>query len=185
MTVSQEELLQVRQEAECLWTESQVEGAIAQVAEQITRELGDRNPLLLCVMKGGVVFTSSLMLKLNFPLELDYIHATRYGNETTGTTLQWKVSPHQKLAGRSVLIVDDILDEGYTLKAIVEACRAQGAERVETAVLIDKRHDRKCDPAFRADYTALETEDRYLFGYGMDYKSYWRNAAGIFAVKGL
>lgn len=185
MTVSQQELIQVRQEAECLWNESQVESAISQVAAKITGQLGDSNPLLLCVMKGGLVFTSRLMLQLNFPLELDYIHATRYGNETAGNALQWKVSPHQRLAGRSVLIVDDILDEGYTLKAIVEACRAQGADKVETAVLIDKRHNRKCDPDFRADYTALETPDRYLFGYGMDYKSYWRNAAGIYAVKGL
>ena len=87
--------------------------------------------------------------------------------------------------GRTVLIVDDTLDEGTTLSAIADYCLAQGAEQVLTAVLVDKLHDRKASPGLKADYTGLEVEDRFLFGFGMDYKGYWRNAPGIYAVKGL
>jgi hypoxanthine phosphoribosyltransferase len=84
-----------------------------------------------------------------------------------------------------VLLLDDILDEGITLDAIAGYCRQQGATRILMAVLVDKRHDRKVSPGFRADFTGMETEDRFLFGFGLDYKGYWRNAPGIYAVKGL
>jgi len=86
---------------------------------------------------------------------------------------------------RDVLIVDDILDEGHTLSAIIEFCKHAGARSVHTAVLIDKDHDRKASPDLKANYVGLPCVDRYIFGYGMDYKGYWRNANGIFAVKGL
>uniref|UniRef100_UPI0030D8E65D phosphoribosyltransferase family protein n=1 Tax=uncultured Marinobacter sp. TaxID=187379 RepID=UPI0030D8E65D len=105
--------------------------------------------------------------------------------ETTGGLLEWKLRPEADMHGRTVLIVDDTLDEGTTLSAIADYCLAQGAEQVLTAVLVDKLHDRKASPGLKADYTGLEVEDRFLFGFGMDYKGYWRNAPGIYAVKGL
>ncbi len=89
------------------------------------------------------------------------------------------------MAGRSVLIVDDILDEGTTLAAIIDYCKAQGASEVLTAVLVDKEHNRKARPDLKCDFTGMTVEDRFLFGYGMDYKGYWRNAPGIYAVKGM
>jgi hypoxanthine phosphoribosyltransferase len=99
--------------------------------------------------------------------------------------LHWKALPQLPFLDRVVLVVDDILDEGHTLQAILNAIRAQGAREVFTAVLVDKQHDRKASPDLKADFVGLEAPDRYLFGYGMDYKEYWRNAAGIYAVKGL
>ncbi len=184
MTVTTEEVEKVWAEADCLWSEQQVERAIDELAQKIEVELRDKNPLVLSVMKGGLVFTSKLMMRLSFPLELDYVHASRYGMELNGNQLHWKVRPEESLAGRVVLVVDDILDVGQTLKAIVESCQEQQAEAVYTAVLVDKKHARKADPNFKADFSALEVEDRYVFGYGMDYKGYLRNAAGIYAVKG-
>ncbi|HGN3348776.1 TPA: phosphoribosyltransferase family protein [Pseudomonas aeruginosa] len=86
---------------------------------------------------------------------------------------------------RDVLIIDDILDEGHTLSAIIDFCKHAGARAVHTAVLVDKEHERKARPDLKASFTGLYCADRYVFGYGMDYKGYWRNAAGIFAVKGL
>ena len=86
---------------------------------------------------------------------------------------------------RDVLIIDDILDEGHTLGAIIDFCRHAGASRVYTAVLIDKDHQRKARPDLQADFIGLQCIDRFIFGYGMDYKGYWRNAPGIYAVKGL
>ena len=176
---------QVMAEADCLYDEAQVEAAIAQVAEAINGELAERNPVVFCVMNGGLIFTGKLLPKLNFPLEVSYLHATRYRSETTGGELFWKAKPELSFLGRDVLIIDDILDEGHTLAAIIDFCRHAGAAAVHTAVLIDKQHQRKARPNYKADYVGLPCEDRFIFGYGMDYKGYWRNAPGIYAVKGL
>ena len=183
MSVTQEEIDRVWKEADCLCSKEQVQRAIEAVAQQVESRLEKANPIVLAVMKGGLVFSSELMMRLNFPLELDYIHVTRYGFGLTGNELQWNVTPHESMEGRSVLIVDDILDEGQTLVSIISACKAQGAKEVLSAVLVDKKHDRKADPSFKADFTGLSIEDRFVFGYGMDYKGYLRNAAGIYAVK--
>lgn len=179
------QLQQVLAEADCLADEATVERAIARVAGEISHDLAAQLPVVLCVVKGGIVFAGKLLTALHFPLDFDYVHATRYNNTTEGSGLQWKVPPSIALTGRHVLVVDDILDVGATLDAIVAACREQGAASVRTAVLVDKRHPRKARAGMRADYTGLDIADRYLFGYGMDYQGYWRNAPGIYAVKGL
>lgn len=181
----QQEIQQVWQEADCLYTGAQVTAAIQSMSQAIHTELADECPLLLTVMNGGMMFSAALSLRLQFPVEFDYLHVTRYGAGTSGGELHWKVTPQENLQDRTVLVVDDILDEGYTLEAIVRACKAQGAKKVYTAVLVDKQHDRKASPGLTADFTGLNVEDRYVFGYGMDYKGYWRNADGIYAVKGL
>ncbi|PID41651.1 MAG: hypoxanthine-guanine phosphoribosyltransferase [Proteobacteria bacterium] len=172
-------------EADCLATEQEVEQAIDRMAEEITYALSGRAPLLLCTMNGGLVLTAKLLARLTFPLQLDYIHVTRYRNETTGGDLHWRVMPEQSLEKRNILIIDDILDVGATLAGIIAHCEQEGAESVYSAVLVDKIHQRKIDKDIRADFCGLSIADRYLFGYGMDCKGYWRNAAGIYAVKGL
>lgn len=171
-------------EADLLVTEAEISRAIERLAEEITSELCGANPILLCVMNGGLIFTGQLLTRLLFPLEVDYIHATRYGHETNGARLQWAVKPQLDLSGRTVLLVDDILDEGVTLAAIAEYCRQQGAKTVMMAALVEKLHLRKVTPGMRADFSGIEVGDRFLFGYGLDYKGYWRNAPGIYAVKG-
>lgn len=176
---------QVMAQADCLYTEAEVEAAIERVAGQISANLAERNPVVFCVMNGGLIFAGKLLTRLAFPLEASYLHATRYRNETSGGELFWKAKPEVSFIDRDVLIIDDILDEGHTLGAIIDFCRHAGAAAVHTAVLIDKEHDRKARPDIKADYIGLRCIDRYIFGYGMDYKGYWRNAAGIYAVKGL
>lgn len=178
-----EELSQVMAQADCLFTPEQIDLALTTMAASISERLSGRNPLLLSVMNGGMVLTGQLAPKLAFPLQLDYLHATRYREKLSGSDdLHWRALPATALKGRSVLVLDDILDEGETLAAVVDWCREQGAEQVLTAVLVDKQHGRKTAWLKEADFTALVAEDRYLFGYGMDYKGYWRNAPGIFAV---
>ncbi|MCW8887982.1 MAG: hypoxanthine-guanine phosphoribosyltransferase [Gammaproteobacteria bacterium] len=183
MTISTEEAKRVWNEADCLYEQNEVEQAIQTMAEEITVKLKGRNPLILTVMNGAVVLAGKLMMHLEFPLEHDYIHVTRYRGETSGDKLHWLVKPQSALAGRDILVVDDILDEGPTLKAIIQYCHEMGAEHVYSAVLVLKKHDRNV--GVEADFVGVEAPDRYLFGYGMDYKEYLRNAAGIFAVKGM
>lgn len=185
MTDNVAEMNQVMAEADCLVSEEEVQAAIFKMAVDITHRLKDSNPLLFCVMNGGLIFTGQLLPKLKFPIQAEYLHATRYRQETTGGILEWKLRPDTDMTDRTVLVVDDILDEGTTLCAIADYCLAHGAKEVLTAALVDKQHDRKAHPGLKADFTGLEVEDRFLFGYGMDYKGYLRNAPGIYAVKGL
>ena len=179
------EMNQVLEEADCLYSRAEVDGALDRLAGELGAAVQADNPVILCIMNGGLVIAGQLLPRLTFPLQLDYAQVSRYRETTTGGALEWVVRPQSDLSGRTVVVVDDILDEGTTLTALVEACQAEGAERVLTLALIHKNHDRKSHPDFRADFTGLETEDRYLFGYGMDYKGYWRNAPGIYAVRGL
>ncbi len=172
-------------DADCLVDESAVSAAFDQMAAAVTEQLHNKLPLVFSVMNGGLFATSELLKRLSFPLEVDYMHATRYRREIKGGELHWRVSPEISMKGRCVLIVDDILDEGATLAAIIEHCRAQGASEVLCAVLVDKKHNRKAFEGFKADFTGVEVEDRYLFGCGMDYQGYCRNLPAIYAPKGL
>lgn len=169
--------------ADRLYSRTEVEAAIDRLAESLTRDLAGEDPLLLCVMNGGIVLAGSLLTRLPFRLQIDYVHASRYRGELRGSDLQWIHQPATSLRDRCVLVLDDILDEGDTLAGIRDWCLTQGASRVITAVLVDKQHDRRCEALPAADYTALYAEDRYLFGYGMDCREYWRNAPGIYALR--
>jgi len=184
-TIDSEEIRRVYIEADLLHSQAEVDAAISRMATEITDQLEECNPVIFAVMNGGLVITGQLLTRLNFPLTASYLHATRYRNTTSGHQLEWKVPPMVEFKGRPVLVVDDILDEGHTLAEVMDYLKAEGAASVQSAVLIDKRHDRKARPDLKADFVGLEIEDRYIFGYGMDYKGYWRNAPGIFAVKGM
>ena len=169
--------------ADCLYSAQDVESALDRMADALTRDLHDQNPLVLCVMNGGLVVTGRLLPRLAFPLQVDYLHATRYRGALLGRELEWLHKPLIPLQGRAVLLVDDILDEGITLAAIQAWCQAQGALRVWSAVLVQKHHDRP-KASVKVDFVGLATGDRYVFGYGMDYHEYLRNAAGIYALAG-
>lgn len=173
---------QVYRDSECLFSKQEVELALEKMAQAIHSVLADTNPLFLCVMIGGLVPTGNLLPRLDFPLELNYVHATRYQGETRGGDIDWKVRPEYDLTDRTILIIDDILDGGLTLQAIVDHCYAQHAKKVYTAVLVDKAAKRLPGGLTQADFTGLVVDDRYVFGYGMDYQEYLRNAPGIFVV---
>lgn len=168
--------------AELLYSEKEVENAISKMADSITKELKNTNPLILPVMVGGVILAGKLISQLNFPLQMDYIHATRYRSGTSGSTIDWLKKPEKSLTDKTVLLIDDILDEGITLAAIIEYCYQAGAKKVFTAVLAEKELEIE-KPVKQADFTGLHIPDHYVFGYGMDYKEYHRNVAGIYAVK--
>ena len=178
-----EEAWRVLDAADELYDQQRVEAALDRLAKQIEAKVGGQDPLLLCVMTGGLVPAAELFTRLDFPVQLDYLHATRYRGGTRGHDLQWICPPSQPLEDRTVLVVDDILDEGLTLAAILDYCREQGARAVYSVVLVEKLHDRRAGD-LQADFVGLQVEDRYVFGYGMDYHGYLRNLRGIYAVAG-
>jgi hypoxanthine phosphoribosyltransferase len=163
-----------------IYSATQVAEAIDELALNITDTLNDANPLVLSVMGGAVVFTGMLLPKLNFPLEFDYVQASRY-HGTAGKDLVWRVEPSDKVKGRVVLLLDDILDEGITLAEIKAKCLAMGAKQVLIAVLTEKVLD-KTKPV-TADFVGLTLPNRYVFGCGMDVYGWWRNLSSIRALK--
>jgi hypoxanthine phosphoribosyltransferase len=176
------ELAEVLDRAECLYSESQISSALSAMAGTIRQRLTGSNPLVLCVMNGALVTTAQLVIRLSIPLQIDYLHVSRYQGKLNGGRVQWRSEPQEALKGRTVLIVDDILDEGHTLEAVRDFCCKRGAARVLSAVLVQKRHDRK-HPDVEADFVALTVDDRYVFGYGMDYEDHLRNLPEIYAVR--
>ncbi len=177
-----DKIKEVYEKSTCLFTTNEVEAALDRMAINIHKELQDQNPVLVCVMVGGLVLLGNLLPRLDFPLEVDYVHATRYRGDITGGEIAWKVKPSANLKGRTVLVVDDILDGGVTLAAIIDALKTLGAEKVYSAVLVDKYRKRVPNGLQKADFVGLQVEDHYIFGYGMDYNEYLRNAPGIFVV---
>ena len=159
-----------------------VEQALDRMASEIRRDLAGRDPLVLAVMVGGLMPTAWLLQRLAFPLQLDYIHASRYrGGTRGGAEIDWVATPRTPLPGRVVLVIDDILDVGHTLAAILDYCRAHGAAEVRSAVLVEKLHARRA-AGLQADYTGLRIEDRYLFGCGMDYHDHHRQHSAVYAL---
>lgn len=172
---------EILETAEEICPASAVSVAVSRVASEINQSLANANPLLMVVMRGAVVFAGQLLPLLDFPLELDYIDATRYGDSTSGGEITFHAMPVSNVAGRVVLLVDDILDEGITLKAIHDKLLAMQARKVMIAVFADKQTG-KTKP-LAADFTGVTLPNRYVFGYGMDVYGYWRNLPSVYALR--
>ncbi|AGG89334.1 hypoxanthine-guanine phosphoribosyltransferase [Rhodanobacter denitrificans] len=169
-------------QAELLHDRATLESVIADLGRQIDAALDGERAVFLTVMNGALIFAGHLALAIRTDLEFDYVHATRYRGATSGSELHWLREPAVQLAGRTVLLVDDILDEGHTLKAVRDDCYRRGAKRVLIASLCTKRHDRLVE-GIASDFNGVELPDRYVFGYGMDYYEQGRNLPGIYALK--
>ncbi|MDR0736639.1 MAG: hypoxanthine-guanine phosphoribosyltransferase [Zoogloeaceae bacterium] len=177
-----EEALALLKNAELIHPETVVQDAVRQVAARVKEELAGENPVVLCVMSGAVPFAGELLQRLDFPLDFDYLHASRYGANTSGhNKLTWRSGPWIDLKDRVVLVVDDILDEGITLSTICERIRQMGARRVLTAVFVEKATGRA--KPIQTDFVGLAVPDRFVFGFGMDICGAWRNLPAIYAVR--
>ncbi|MDE3020755.1 MAG: hypoxanthine-guanine phosphoribosyltransferase [Pseudomonadota bacterium] len=166
--------------AVCVAGTEKIERALSDMAMAISNRLEKSNPVILPVMTGALIFAGHLLPKLTFPLEIDYLQANRYGQNMTGGRVHWRIEPRIDLHGRSVLILDDILDKGITLEAVCKKMASYGASEVLTAVFVNKRL--AASRNMKADFIGLELPDRFLFGFGLDIYGYWRNLPRIYAI---
>ncbi|AFL75039.1 hypoxanthine-guanine phosphoribosyltransferase [Thiocystis violascens] len=164
--------------ADCLVTPAEMDAALDRMAGVLTERLAGKDPLVLCVMTGGIVVTGLLLPRLHFQLRLDYLHASRYRGTTSGGEIVWRYRPSEAIRGEHILVLDDVLDEGVTLDQVIRACHEDGAASVLSAVLVEKCRPHQCE----ADVVGVRVPNRYLYGDGLDYKNYFRNAHGVFAV---
>jgi hypoxanthine phosphoribosyltransferase len=171
--------------AEELVSADKVAAAVSNVAAVLNQRFDNDEtgafPLVLGVMGGAVVFTGHLLPQLSFPLEFDYIHVTRYGDLDKGGEVVWKVIPRQNVAGRTIIVVDDILDEGETLAHVKQRLLDMGAAEVILAVFCDKDLGRS--KPVQADIVGLTIPNRFVVGFGMDAHGYWRNLPGLWVIK--
>lgn len=181
MILNDQQARDALQSADLVCPATQIQQRVARMAADINAALAHECPLVLVVMRGGVVFAGQLLTQLAFPLEVDSIDATRYGNATQGGDVQFRAMPLANVAGRTVLLIDDILDEGITLKAIRDKLMAMQAKRVWIAVLAEKLTGNA--KPLRADFVGVVLPNRYVFGFGMDVHGYWRNLPAIYALK--
>lgn len=175
------EAREVMARADVLIDEAQLNAGYDRMAAYISEQMRALDPIILCIMTGGLYATAEITKRLDFPLEVDYLHVTRYAGETRGGDLVWKVSPGTDLANRHVLVIDDILDEGKTLAATLNAIEAQGTASIRTAMVLQKMHDRR-EANLTADCVGFDVPDRYVFGAGLDYKGYLRQLPAVYAV---
>ncbi|MEO7741604.1 MAG: hypoxanthine-guanine phosphoribosyltransferase [Usitatibacter sp.] len=173
--------MRLLQEADMICDAQSVEQAVARMAEEITALLHDRFPIVLSVMGGAAVFTGQLLPRLAFPLEFGAIEVTRYNNDIQGRDITWRLAPRDNVRGRTVLVLDDILDEGITLAAIRGKLLEMGASSFHSAVFADKDLGKK--KPVTADFVGITVPNRYVFGYGMDAYGLWRNLPAIYALK--
>ncbi len=151
------------------------------MATEIAPRLAHANPVVLAVMQGGAFAALELCRRFEFPHEFDYVHVTRYGGDTRPGELVWRVRPKPSLAGRTVLVVDDILDRGQTLRALQSELKRIGVASQYTAALVVKRV-RGAGRRPHVDVAGLSIDDVYAFGCGMDYLGYWRELRAIYAL---
>jgi len=168
-------------ESELIASAAEVQAAVQRLAAEIEEEFAKKYPLVLAVMGGAVVFAGQILPLLRFPLDFDYVHASRYGAMTRGSRIEWRVRPPALVRGRTVLVLDDILDHGETMSAIRSGLLELGALSVQCAVLVEKllKENKPIVP----DFVGLKIPDRFVFGCGMDAKGFWRNLPEIRAMK--
>ena len=180
--MSYKTVLEIRENCDLILSEEAVTSAVNRVIESIKKDYKALNPLMLVVMNGGLFFAADVLRGCDFALCLDYVHASRYGNKTTGSSLSWFATPKSDLTGRDVLVLDDILDGGITLAGIKEYCYLQGANSVQTVVFANKHVARQSGGLEVADFVGTDIPDRYVFGYGMDYQGAWRQLKEVYAI---
>ena len=170
--------------AKLLFSAAEVDAAIDRLAVTLALELWEAQPILVCMMNGGLPFTGDLLRRFHFPLELDYLHATRYPGSpgeggTCGGAVRFERDLQRDLAGRTVVLVDDVLDGGVTLAAAQQHLAARCPERLICAVMVRKD---VAQPKASADYVALEAPDEFLIGRGMDLGGAFRQLSGIYSL---
>jgi hypoxanthine phosphoribosyltransferase len=173
--------LEVRRSARRLYSAREIGRALRRMAAAITADLAGADPVVVAVMQGGAFAAVELSKRLRFAHEFDFVHVTRYAGGTRGGEIEWRVRPSADLKGRTVLVVDDVLDRGHTLRALGAELERIGVARQVTAVLVVKNIvGGRARP--KVDYVGVEVDDVYVFGCGMDYRGYWRGLPALYAA---
>jgi len=176
-----EDLQKIKASSDLIFSASQIKTAVENMGLELEARIRNKNAILICVMNGGVTLTADLSRSMDCDVRFDYLQVARYRDKTVGGSLHWLKEPKLSLQNQTVVLIDDIYDEGYTMEELVSYCEKHEANEVITSVLLYKQ---KSSPQVgsKPDIYGLEVMDRYVYGYGMDYKGYLRNLPAIYAI---
>ena len=165
-----------------LVSEEEIKGIVSRLGQEINRDYADKNLVIVCVLKGSVMFAIDLAKELNVVCEMEFVRTYSYGNgtESTGQVQMLVDFDRPDMAECDLLIIEDIVDSGNTLKRLVEHFKAKGAKSVKTCTLLDKPARRKVD--FQPDYVGTEIPDEFVFGYGLDLFEKYRDVPYVAVV---
>lgn len=168
--------------ARILLSEEEIKEKVKFLAGEIKSAYGDKNPLILCILNGSLIFTADLIRELDFPCTIDFMQVSSYGSgsETSGT-LKIKKDIDTDISDRDVIIVEDILDTGVTLSNLMPALKSRGAKSVALCVLLNKPERRRIE--VKADYIGFDIENEFVVGYGLDYAEKYRNLPYVGILK--
>ena len=167
---------------ELLVTEEEIEQIVTRLGREIDRDYADKNLVIVCVLKGSVMFTIDLSKKLNTVCEMEFVRTYSYGNGTESSgEVQMKIDfDRPDMADCDILIIEDIVDSGNTLKFLVDHIKSKGPRSVKTCAFLDKPSRRKVD--IDPDYVGKEIPDKFVFGYGLDLFEKYRDLPYVAVV---
>jgi len=161
-------------------SESEILNAVKSVANQINADLEGSNPLFICVLNGAFMFASDLMKEVSFPCEITFIKLSSYEGIYTSGRVKEIIGLNESVVGRTVVVVEDIVDTGITMERILESLAAKGAKQIHVATFLQKPDALQRD--IKIDYIAMKIPNDFIVGYGLDYDGYGRNLKDIYTV---
>ncbi len=165
-----------------LLTEKQLDERVTEIARQLDEEYAGKNPLMVCILKGSVMFFADLIRKMKIDLSIDFMSISSYGNgvKSSGEVKMIK-DLDRKIEGKNVIIVEDIVDSGYTMSYLTKMLAARRPESIKICTLLDKPSRRETD--VKVDYRGFEIADEFVVGYGLDYAGLYRNFPYVGVLK--
>ena len=162
--------------------EKDLQAKVAEIGAKVTEDYRGKELLIVCVLKGAVIFVSDLIRKIDLPLDIDFMAISSYGDNTKSSgVVRILKDLNMSIEGKHVLIVEDIIDSGLTLAYLVENLRSRGPESVEICTILDKKERRTTTLDIK--YTGFQVPDEFVVGYGLDYAEKYRNLPYIAVLK--
>ena len=168
---------------EILITEEQIKNRIRELGQEMTRDYADKKPIFLCILKGAVIFYADMIRAFDAHCEMEFMQISSYqGTQSTGSVAVLQ-DTRQNLAGRHVVILEDILDTGRSLQAVCRYLEAKGVASLKICALLDKPEGRAEGVTLEADYVGFKVPNAFVVGYGLDYDEYYRNLSYVGVLK--
>ena len=167
-----------------LLTEAQLQKRVREMAAEISRDYADKNPTMVCILKGAIMFYTDLLRNMPIPLSMDFMAVSSYGNKTKSSgEVEIRKDLSTSIEGKHVIIVEDIVDSGFPLSYLKRMLDSRGAKSIKLATLLDKPARRAPGITLKSDYSGFVVGDEFVVGYGLDYAERYRNLPYIGVLK--
>ena len=167
-----------------LLTEAQLQKRVREMAAEISRDYADKNPTMVCILKGAIMFYTDLLRNMPIPLSMDFMAVSSYGNKTKSSgEVEIRKDLSTSIEGKHVIIVEDIVESGFTLSYLKRMLDSRGAKSIKLATLLDKPARRAPGITLKSDYSGFVVGDEFVVGYGLDYAERYRNLPYIGILK--